>query len=82
VREPLVDVFEEEDRLLIVAEMPGIEQEDVVVELSDRLLTFSAERGDRKYRKSVEVPANIGRDQLVVSCKNGIIEISAAKPRP
>ncbi|MGI5865251.1 MAG: Hsp20/alpha crystallin family protein [Myxococcales bacterium] len=82
VREPLVDIFDEEDRLLVVAEMPGIEQEDVVVDLSDHTLAFSAEHGERKYRKSIEVPEGIRRDQIEVSCKNGIIEISAAKPRP
>ncbi len=82
VREPLVDVFDEEDRLLVVAEMPGIEPEDLIVNLSDRTLTFSAERGERKYRKSIEVPEGIEREGLEVSCKNGIIEISAVKPRP
>ena len=29
VREPVVDVFEEEDHVLVVAEMPGISAEDV-----------------------------------------------------
>ncbi len=62
--------------------MPGIEPEDLIVNLSDRTLTFSAERGERKYRKSIEVPEGIEREGLEVSCKNGIIEISAVKPRP
>jgi HSP20 family protein len=81
VREPLVDVFDVEDRLLIVAEMPGVEAEDVHVEVAGQTLTLTAERGDRKYRKSVQVPAGVERDGLSVSCRNGIIEISAARPR-
>jgi HSP20 family protein len=80
VREPLVDVFDEEDRLLVVAEMPGVEKKDVKIELTDHTLTFSAERGEHKYRKSLEVPEGIQQDQLAISCKNGIIEISAPKP--
>ncbi|MGC4117107.1 MAG: Hsp20/alpha crystallin family protein [Myxococcales bacterium] len=78
-REPLVDVFEEDDRTLIVAEMPGIEAEDIQVDLSGRTLTLGAERGDRKYRKTLEVPEGLQRDRLSVSCRNGIVEISAAK---
>ncbi len=80
VREPLVDVFDEDDRVMIVAEMPGVEPNDLHVELSGRTLTLSAERPDRKYRKSIEVPEGTQRDRLSVSCKNGIIEVSAAKP--
>jgi HSP20 family protein len=80
VREPLVDVFDEGDRLLIVAEMPGIEPEDVRVDLSGRTLTLSAEHGEHQYRKPIEVPPGLRQDRLSVSCKNGIIEISAAKP--
>lgn len=81
VREPLVDVFDEGDRLLIVAEMPGVEPEDVQVEVGNRLLTIAAEHADRKYRKSIEVPEGIQRDRLSISCNNGIVEIGVAKPR-
>lgn len=80
-REPLVDVFDEGERLVIVAEMPGVEPEDVHVDLTGRALTLNAERADRKYHKSIEVPEGIRRDGLSVSSRNGIIQISAAKPR-
>jgi HSP20 family protein len=81
VREPLVDVFDEDDRLLIVAEMPGVEPEDVHVDVVGRRLTLAAERADRKYRKSIEVPEGTRRERLSVSCNNGIVEIGVAKPR-
>ena len=58
VREPVVDVFEEEDHVLVVAEMPGVSAEDVNITVEDDLLTFSAERGDKKYRKEVLLPAS------------------------
>lgn len=81
-REPLIDVFDEGDRLLVVAEMPGVEGEDVHVDLDGRLLTVTAARADRKYRKSIEVPEGTRRDRVSVSCNNGIVEIGVAKPRP
>jgi HSP20 family protein len=81
VREPLIDVFDEGDRLLVVAEMPGVESEDVHVDLDGRLLTVTAERADRKYRKSIEVPEGTRRERLSVSCNNGIVEIGVAKPQ-
>ena len=81
VREPLVDVFDEGDRLLIVAELPGVDPEDVRVDVGDGLLTLRAERAERKYRKSIEVPRGTERDRLSVSCNHGIVEIGVPKPR-
>ncbi len=74
-REPVVDVFEEEDHALIVAEMPGISAEDVRLEVKDDLLTIHAERGDKKYRKEILLPKSYSKERMSVSCNNGILEI-------
>ncbi|MEM5787268.1 MAG: Hsp20/alpha crystallin family protein [Syntrophobacteraceae bacterium] len=75
VREPIVDVFEEENHILVLAEMPGVEAEDVKVSVNQEILTFSAEREDRKYRKEVLIPGECSADRIRVTCKNGIVEI-------
>ena len=79
VREPMVDVFEEEDHLLVLAELPGIGKEDVRLEVKDDVLTISAERGDKKYRKEVLLPRNVSRERMQISCNNGILEIKCPK---
>lgn len=75
VREPMVDVFEEEDHTLVVAEMPGIGAKDVQINVKDDLLTINAKRGGKKYRKEVLLPRAYPREKMVVSCNNGILEI-------
>jgi HSP20 family protein len=75
VREPVVDVFEEEDHVLVLAEMPGVSAEDVKIAVEDDLLTISAERGDKKYRKEVLLPASTTREKTHVTCNNGVVEI-------
>ena len=75
IREPVVDVFEEEDHTIVVAEMPGIAAEDVQLEAKDDVLTIRAERGDMKYGKEVLLPHCYPRDKMEVSCNNGILEI-------
>lgn len=75
VREPLVDVFEEDDYTLIVAELPGISQKDIKVGLRDDVLTISAKRGDKKYRKELLLSRAYTRDQMTISCNNGVLEI-------
>jgi HSP20 family protein len=79
VREPMVDVFEEDEYLLVLAELPGIGKEDVRVEVKDDVLTISAERGDKKYRKEVLLPRNISKEKMQVSCNNGVLEIKCLK---
>jgi HSP20 family protein len=79
VREPVVDVFEEEDHVLVVAEMPGIGKEDVKITVEDDLLTISAERGDKKYRKEVLLPASSTREKTQVTCNNGVVEIKCTR---
>jgi HSP20 family protein len=76
VREPIVDVFEEKDHTLVVAEMPGISVADVHIEVKDDVLTISAEKGkDKKYRKEVPLPKAYPKEKMVISCNNGILEI-------
>jgi HSP20 family protein len=79
VREPMVDVFEEGDHLLVLAELPGIGKEDVRIDLEDDVLTISAEKKDKKYRKEVLLPRSVSKEKMQVSCNNGILEIKCPK---
>jgi HSP20 family protein len=79
VREPVVDVFEEEDHVLIVAEMPGISVEDVQLNVEDDLLIISAVHGEKQYRKEVLLSASYAREKMQVTCNNGVVEIKCVK---
>jgi HSP20 family protein len=78
IREPVVDVFEEEDYTLVVAEMPGISAKDVRLEVKDDLLTIYAEKQDKKYSKEILLPRSYPREKMKVSCNNGILEIKCS----
>lgn len=79
IREPVVDIFDEQDHTVVVAEMPGITEKDVQLEVEDDLLTISAARGDKKYRKEVLLPHAFLRQKMLVSCNNGVLEIKCVK---
>ena len=79
VREPMVDVFDEEEHLLVLAELPGISKKDVRIELEDDVLTIAAESGDKKYRKEVLLPRSVPKEKMQVNCNNGVLEIRWAK---
>jgi HSP20 family protein len=75
VREPMVDVYDEEDHVLVLAEIPGVSKKDVELELSDSRLTIVARRGEKRYRKEVELPASFSRENMRWECANGILKI-------
>ncbi|SMC71134.1 HSP20 family protein [Desulfocicer vacuolatum DSM 3385] len=75
VREPLVDIFEEKDHILVVAEMPGTSLEDIKVNVHEDLLEIDASKGDKKYKKEVLLPRSFSREKMKISCNNGILEI-------
>jgi HSP20 family protein len=79
IREPAVDLFEEQDHLLIVAEMPGISAKDVQIEVKDDVLTLSAAKGEKKYRKEVLLPGTYAKEKMRLSCNNGVLEIKCFK---
>jgi len=79
VREPMVDLFEESDHLLIVAEMPGIGPGDVELDVKEDVLTLDAVKGDKKYHKELLLPQAFSRQKMEVSCNNGMVEIRCFK---
>lgn len=78
-REPMVDIFDEEKEILIVAELPGISESAIRTELSGDILTLTAEEGDRKYYREVLLPAPVKGETLRKSFKSGILEIRFEK---
>jgi len=81
VREPMVDVFDEEDRVLIIAELPGVEESDIHIEVKDDILALSVEAKDRKYAKEILLPCPVEASKMRSSYKNGVLEIIFPKAK-
>ncbi len=79
VLEPMVDVFEESGYVLVVAEMPGVGEEDVHLELREDILTITAGKGNKKYRKEVLLPGTFSTKEMSHTCRNGVLEVKLGK---
>lgn len=79
VREPIVDVFDEGDHVLVVAELPGVQADAVRLEAEGDILSLSAEGRHRKYAKEVLLPAMVDPASLRHSYQNGILEVRLNK---
>jgi len=74
-REPLIDIIEGRDELTIVAELPGVEREDIKLLLEDDTLIIDVEREERRYYKRLQLPVNVKGGNVKYTYKNGILEV-------
>ncbi len=82
VREPLTDIFEEDDHVMVVVEMPGIDRDQASFTLAGDVLTIAAERGAKRYRKELLLPVDgLKLAPSDVRCNNGVFEIRLARPK-
>jgi HSP20 family protein len=79
VREPMVDVFDEEGRVLVVAELPGVSEKEIKVDVSGDILNLTADGKERKYAREVLLPARVRPEPVRKSYKNGVLEILLEK---
>ena len=93
---PAVDLYEKDDHFMIKAELPGVDKNDIKIDLKDRLLTLSGERTydnevkeenyyrrERAYGKFQRVftlPADVDSDKIKAEFKDGVLEIEVPKP--
>ncbi len=79
--EPLVDVIDEKDRVVVVAEIPGVEKEDIDVRVKDGKLIIRAKGKERKYYKEIELPPGVKPETAKARYKNGVLEVVIEKER-
>lgn len=79
LREPLVDVIEEEDRIRVVAEIPGVEKSDINLYATENTLTIKVDTPQRKYYKEVDLPAKVDPKEAKSTYKNGVLEVDLKK---
>ncbi|OYT52097.1 heat-shock protein Hsp20 [Candidatus Bathyarchaeota archaeon ex4484_135] len=81
-REPLVDVMEEDDEIVVVAELPGVEKEDIDLSCTEKELVISVDTEKRKYYKRLDLPAEVDPKSAKASYKNGVLEVRLKKTKP
>ena len=78
-REPLVDVMEENKDVVIVAELPGVEGDDINLHATEDHLMISVDTPERKYHKELTLPAVVDSKSAQASYKNGVLEVRLKK---
>jgi HSP20 family protein len=78
-REPLVDIFETDHEIHIVAELPGVDKEDINLYGTEESLTISVDIPQYKYYKEIKLPAKAKVREAKTRYKNGVLEVTLPK---
>lgn len=89
---PLVDIYENDDEILLHADMPGVEKDNIKVNVDNGTLTISGVRnlqtkgvatweefGDVEYKRSFSVPQTIDVSKVDAELKNGVLRLHLPK---
>jgi len=74
-REPIVDVFDEKDRLQVIAELPGVDETDITHTVDGTILTITAGKGERKFFKEIDLGSAV-KGKPKAHYTNGILELN------
>ena len=92
---PRVDIEEADDQFVVTAELPGLNKDDVKIEVNDHVLTFTGEKKtenekmdrnihlyERAYGnfcRTFTLPDNVDVDKIEAEFKDGILHIDIPK---
>lgn len=93
---PAMDLVESGDHFVLRADLPGLSEEDVNIEVEDRVLTISGERKAEhevdkdgfhrierafgSFSRSLTLPEGIDADAVQASFDRGVLEVRIPKP--
>ncbi|AKB53135.1 MULTISPECIES: Hsp20/alpha crystallin family protein [Methanosarcina] len=92
---PAIDIKEEDDKLVVTTDLPGINKEDVQINLKEDILEISAKTGKEKeteeegylrreraytqFYRAVRLPASVKEDGSTAKMENGVLTITLPK---
>jgi len=93
---PKIDVFKQDGKLVLRADLPGVDLDDITVEISDNALViegertyeheedeegvYRVERGYGHFRREIPLPEGVKPDTATATFNNGVLEITVEAP--
>lgn len=93
--DPAVDIYDDNDKIVIKAELPGMDKKDIDIDLKDHILTLKGERNYEnekkegsyyhrertfgKFQRSFRLPVDSVADRIGAEFKDGILTIEVPK---
>jgi len=93
---PVVDIEEDNENIMVKAEIPGMKKEDIQVSVQGNMLNITGERKQEsetknktfhrveraygRFSRMITLPTDVDSDKVKASYKDGILNITLPKP--
>lgn len=74
-REPLTDIIEGDDDVAVTVEIPGVEKENIDLNVTEDMLEITVDTPQRKYHKRVDLPCDVKPKTTKATYKNGVLDV-------
>lgn len=94
---PRIDLEQRDDALVLHADLPGVKQDDIQLNLENDILTVSGERKEERkekkgrtyhsersygaFSRSIRLPEGVDADQVKASFKDGVLDVEVPLPK-
>jgi len=94
---PKIDIWEDEEKYVVEAELPGFDKKDIDINITDDILTIKAsrkkeeEKKDKNYYyteriygefvRSVRLPSEVDKKSIKAKYNNGVLELTLPKTK-
>ncbi len=70
-----VDIHETDEEVRVIADLPGVEKEQIELECDGEVLTISAGTDHRQYDERVSLPTRVNEHTASATYNNGVLEV-------
>jgi HSP20 family protein len=78
-KEPLVDVMDNKDGVVVIAELPGIEKKQIELHADHERVSIKADSGKSIYSKLITLPSKIDPTSASATYNSGVLEVTFKK---
>jgi HSP20 family protein len=78
-QEPLTDIIECGDTIAITIEVPGVNKDDIKLNVGENTLEISVDTPQKQYHKIVDLPTKVKEKTTNATYNNGILDIVVEK---
>ncbi len=81
-REPLVDVINHAKEIRVIAELPGVDKQNIKLKTTPETIAINVVDPQRKFVKTLKLPEEVLENTAKATYKNGILEVVVQKKKP
>lgn len=70
-----MDIHEGDDEIRVVADIPGVDKEEIELKCDGRTLHLNAASTSREYREQVSLPVSVDEHSARATYNNGVLEV-------